>query len=201
MKEAHMHCLLRRRALPLGGAMAGAASPFRAGAWRPVAARARAAAARGGPWGERARPAGALGPAAELSQVLDAQLPERVRRLVYLSAFLVPHGKVPEALNAQDNASLIGTAVRRSPRGAALVIDPALARGVRPRLLRRRRAGGNAAAVPGVGRDELCTDEPERATLVAAWRASTSSACRTEPSSSRPSAPCSPPCPAVRWWA
>lgn len=58
------------------------------------------------------------------------QLPERVRRLVYLTAFLVPDGKTPRALAAQDKASLIGQAVRRDASGVASVIDPAQARAV-----------------------------------------------------------------------
>jgi pimeloyl-ACP methyl ester carboxylesterase len=58
------------------------------------------------------------------------QMPERIRRLVYLAAFLVPDGKTPGALAAQDKASLIGQAVRRDPSGAASLIDPAQARAV-----------------------------------------------------------------------
>lgn len=58
------------------------------------------------------------------------QHPERIRRLVYLTAFLVPLGQVAGRLAMADRASLIPTTVRRDAATSVSTIDPAFAREV-----------------------------------------------------------------------
>lgn len=56
--------------------------------------------------------------------------PERVHRLVYLTAFLVPPGQTVGALAGADRASRIPSAVRRDAATGSSAIDPARAREV-----------------------------------------------------------------------
>ena len=58
------------------------------------------------------------------------QHPELIRRLVYLTAFLVPPGQTVGRLGMADRASLVSKAIRRDSATGVSTIDPAFAREV-----------------------------------------------------------------------
>ena len=53
------------------------------------------------------------------------RLPEKIKRLVYLAAFVVPGGKTTLELSADDPESLLGPRIAFAPDGATATVEPA----------------------------------------------------------------------------